>query len=161
MATILLTEQPDARYVELHTVRRRDRLRARFCTWKLDRALARGASPDSSPALSLRANRLIGREARCRLAQELRELPAHAARPPCRLEAGVPICRQGVLQAVGLLEELAARLEGREPVDASGVARVRVLLTNADSPLFDPVGAEAFVRATRMTVDALEHCVSV
>lgn len=161
MATILLTEQPDARYVEPYTVRRRDRLRARFCTWKLDRALARGASPDSSPALSLRANRLIGRNLRRRLAQELRELPAHAVRPPCRLDAGVPICRQGVLRAVGLLEELAARVEGRDPVDARGVAQVRALLTNPDSPLFDPAGVEAFVRALRTTLDSLDHSVSV
>jgi hypothetical protein len=161
VATILLTEQPDARYIEPYTVRRRDRLRARLSIWKLDLALARGASPDSSPALSLRANQLIGRNLRRRLAQELRELPTQAARPHCRLDAGVPICRQGVLRAVGLLEELAARLEGREPVDARGVAQVRALLTNADSPLFDPTGVEAFVRALRATLDSLEHCVSV
>lgn len=161
MATILLTEQPEARYVEPHTVRARDRLRARVSTWKLDRALARGISPDSSPALSLRANRLIGRKDRRRLAQELRELPPRAARPPCRLEAGVPICRQGVLQAVGLLEELAARLEGPEPLDARGVAQVRVLLTNADSPLFNPLGVDEFVRAMRAIVDALERWVPV
>ena len=73
----------------------------------------------------------------------------------------MPICRQRVLQAVGLLEELAARLEGREPVDARGVAQVRALLTNADSPLFNPTGVEAFVRALRTTLDSLEHCVSV
>lgn len=161
MATILLTEKPDARYVKPHTVRTRDRLRARLSTCKLDRALARGASPDSSPALSLRANRLIGRKLRRRLAQELRELPAHAARPLHRLDAGVPICRRGVLQGVGLLEELAMRLEGREPVDARGVAQVRALLTNADSPLFNPSGVEAFVRALRKTLDSLERCVSV
>src|SRR5581483_12164170 len=78
---ILLTEQPDARYVEPHTVRPRDRLRARVSTWKLDRALARGASPDSSTALSLRANQLIGRNVRRRLAQELRQLPSRAPSP--------------------------------------------------------------------------------
>jgi len=161
VATILLTEHPEARFVEPYTVRTRDRLRARVSTWKLDRALARGVSPDSSPALSLRANRLIGQRVRCRLAHQLRQLPPRAARPPCRLDAAVPICRQGVLRAGGLLEELAVRLEGGEPVDACGVAQVRVLLTNADSPLFNPSGVDEFVRATRMMVDALERCVSV
>lgn len=161
MATILLTEQPDARYVEPHTVRTRDRVRARVSSWTLDRALARGVSPDSSPALSLRANRLIGASARRRLAQELRLLYARASRPPCRLDAGVPICRRGVLRAGGILEELATRLEGPGPVDARGVAQVRVLLTNADSPLFNPTGVDEFMRAMRTMVDALEHCVPV
>jgi hypothetical protein len=46
-------------------------------------------------------------------------------------------------------------------VDARGVAQVRALLTNADSPLFNPIGVEAFVRTLRTTLDSLEHCVSV
>jgi hypothetical protein len=161
VATILLIEQPDARYVEPYTVVALDRLRACLSASKLDRALARGASPDSSPALSLRANRLIGRNVRRRLARALRGLSRRAARPPSRLDAGVPICRKGVLQAVGLLEELAGRLEGQEPVDARAVAQVRALLTNADSPLFDPSGVDEFVRAVKTTLAALERCVSV
>ncbi|MGN6169619.1 MAG: hypothetical protein ACTHQQ_15830 [Solirubrobacteraceae bacterium] len=161
MATILLTEQPDARYVEPHTVRTRDRLRARLWAWRLDRALARGARPDSTAALSLHAHRLIGRNVRQALARDLRKLPGDAAHPRHRLDPVVPICRRGVLHAAGLLEELAARLDGPEPVDACGVAQVRGLLRNSDSPLFNPNGADEFVRALRTTIDALKRFVSV
>lgn len=161
MATILLTEQLDAPFVEPHKVRPSDRLRARLWARQLECALARGAWPDSSAALSLRASRLIGRGFREALARELRALPGEASRPPNRLEPGVPICRRGVLQAVGLLEELAGRLEGPEPVDACAVAQVRALLRNADSPLFNSNGPEEFVRALQAMRDALERFVSV
>ena len=161
MATILLTEQPAAPYVEPHNVRPSDRLRARLWARQLESALARGASPDSSAALSLRASRLIGRDFRAALARELRALPGEASRPHNRLEPVVPICQRGVLQAVGLLEELAGRLEGPEPVDACAVARVRGLLRNGDSPLFDSKGPDEFVRALQATRDALERFVSV
>jgi hypothetical protein len=161
VATILLTEQPEARYVEPHTVRTRDRLRARLSAWRLDRALARGARPDSTAALSLRARRLIGRDVRQALARELRELPGDAVHPRHRLDPTVPICRRGVLHATGLLEELAARLEGSEPVDACGIAQVKALLRSGESPLFDPNGANEFVRALQTTIDAFKRFVSV
>jgi hypothetical protein len=161
VATILLTEQADAHYVEPHTVRTRDRLRVRLWAWQLDRALARGARPDSSTLLSLHASRLIGHNARQGLARELRDLPGQASRPRSRLDPGIPICRRGVLRAVGLLEELAGRLEGPEPVDARAVAQVRTLLRSADSPLFAPNAGDDFLRALQTTLDALERWVSV
>jgi hypothetical protein len=161
VATILLTEQPDARYVRPHTVCTRDRLQVRLWPWRLDRALARGALPDSSAALSLHAHRLIGRNVRRALARELRELPGSAAHPRSRLDPTVPICRKGVLQAVELIEELAQRLEGPEPVDARGVAQVRNLLRSAESPLFDLNGVEEFGRALQAALDALAGWVSV
>jgi hypothetical protein len=161
VATILLTEHPDARYVEPRTVRIRDRLRARLWAWQLDRALALGAWPDSSAALSLRAHRLISGHVREALTHEVRELLAQASRPRNPLDPGVPICRRGVRRAAGLLEELAGRLEGQEPVDACGVAQVRALLRNADSPLFDLDAEDEFVRAVQATLGALELCVSV
>jgi hypothetical protein len=161
METILLTEQPDARSVCPRPVRMRDRLRTRFCASQLDRALAGGASPDSSVALSLHAHTLIGPRVRRELASELRALPGEAARPRSRLDARVPICSRGVLSAVVLLELLADRLAGPEPVEARGVAQVRALLKGADSPLFDPSAALEFGQALQRTIDALERCVSV
>jgi hypothetical protein len=62
-----------------------------------------------------------------------------------------------VLQGVGLLEELAQRLEGPEPVGARAVAQIRVLLRSGESPLFDPNAAREFVHALRTTLAALER----
>jgi hypothetical protein len=161
METILLLEQPDGRSVHPFPVRRRDRLRARLCASQLDRALAEGTSPDSSVALSLHARTLIGPNVRRELARELRGLVREAGRPPSRLDARVPICRQGVLQAAAVLEELADRVAGAEPVEARGVAQARVLLRGADSPLFERNGALEFGRALERILSALEQFVAV
>ena len=49
-----------------------DRLVARLLAWRLDRALAAGALPGSSPALALRARRLTAYSTRLSMAKSLR-----------------------------------------------------------------------------------------
>jgi hypothetical protein len=66
-----------------------------------------------------------------------------------------------VLQAAGLLVELSDRLEGAGPVEARGVAQLRALLRNGESPLFDPNGADEFVGSLQTTLDVLERCIAV
>lgn len=161
MDTILLTTQEDTYFVRPQPIRTRDRLRARLFAWQLDRALARGAPPDSTAVLSLRAHRLIGPGSRRAVARELRALPRQAAQPKSRLDPGVPICRRQVLQAAEILAELADRLANWEPVDALGVAQLRVLLRDGCSPLFDPNPAHRLERALRAASDALECRVAV
>lgn len=159
MATILLTGQTDTSYVRVHPIGTSDRLRARLHAWQLDRALARGAPPDSTVALSLRAHRLIGPGVRHAMARELRALPHQAARAQNRLAPGVPICRRQVLQAAGVLALLADRLADSEPVEALGVAQLRVLLRDASSPLFDPNRARELEPELHAALDALDCCV--
>ena len=119
----------------------------------LDRALAGGAVPESEVALTLHARRLISPKMRRRLALLLRrivESSRRTARPPTR--------RPGhqVAQASADLLVLAERLECPEPVDARGVAQVRVLLGDGGGPLHANRNADDLVEAAREAVAALD-----
>ena len=124
--------------------------------WWLDQALARGVCPDVSAALSLRAHRLIGFEARRELSRELRDAVGRARRPSHPLDNGTRICATEVLSARRSIEALANRLDGWEPVEPAGVARVRLLLRDGVGPLYNEAYPGGLERAVRAATDALE-----
>jgi hypothetical protein len=117
----------------LRPVHLRDRIRARLRTMALDEQLAAGTSPESNVLLALHAARLCQPNQRRRLAGGLRTV-ARAAQEARRTKA--PINREGVRLALHQLEAVATRLETNEPVDVSGMARVRTLLADGGSPLY-------------------------
>ncbi|MGH2867428.1 MAG: hypothetical protein ACRDNK_07660 [Solirubrobacteraceae bacterium] len=121
----------------------------------LDQALAAGASPDSSGPLSLRAQYLIGAPARRDLARTLRRLVDAASRPFGPLSPGVPVCRRKVLASQGTLWDLANRLTSAEPVEARGVAQVRMLITG-DGPVYHRHAADDLQPAVQAALAALE-----
>jgi hypothetical protein len=148
MSTLLLAENWDTAYISWRRARRWDRLACRLGGSRLDLALARGASPDSSAALSLRAHWLIGMRTRATLASSLLRVVRDAqdsGHPYCR--SAVPVCRPGVLRCASLLAELSARLTAPGPVSARGVATVRRLLTDGCSPLYSSLDDGALDRA--------------
>jgi hypothetical protein len=122
------------------------RLVARWRTWSLDLALARGADPASSPALAARAAALVRPAARRRLAQSTLGAiaDAHEQRVDQTL---VLVARRAVRGAEPALRALAEALAGDAPVAARGVARVRLLLTDGQGPLYRDQGADELVRA--------------
>lgn len=119
-----------------------ERFVARARGAKLDRELATGISPDSSPALALRAQALVQPSTREALAQRVEQLVEEASRGriPRPSAARVPIRRAGVLDAADVLRVLIDHLRARGPVPARGVAQVRVLLTDGSGPLYYPGG---------------------
>ncbi|MEO6859515.1 MAG: hypothetical protein ABI323_13170 [Solirubrobacteraceae bacterium] len=138
----------------------RDRVRTRLWTHlhasRLDQALAAGASPDSSAPLSLRARDLIGAPARRDLARSVRGRVDDARRPFDPRSSGVPVCRRKVLASRETLWELADRLTSGEPVEARGVAQVRLLLIAGDGPLYHRPGAADLEPAVQAALAALE-----
>jgi hypothetical protein len=48
----------------------------------------------------------------------------------------IPICRAKILRSTETLEALADRLASTDPVDACGVAQVRLLLTDGSGPIY-------------------------
>jgi hypothetical protein len=129
------------------------RVSARLRVAALDRALAGGAVPESDVALTLHARRLISPTTRRQLAHALRGIvdsSRRAARPPARWPGA------HVAQAGSDLLALAERLERPEAVDACGVARVRLLLSDGGGPLHRNRDAHGLVQATREAVAALE-----
>jgi hypothetical protein len=141
MTTLLLAECEDTTFICARRLRLRDRICARLLEWRLDRLLAEGASPDSTPALSLRARKLIGLGARGELARSLRRIQADARRGRHPFDPTLPLCRTRVVECESLIAELTERLLDPAPVAARGVAQARLLVTDGSSPLYTRAGA--------------------
>ncbi len=156
MNLLLVNEGLDGTYLDVCRPRVRDRLVARLNAIALDRRLAAGASPDSSPTLALRAQRLRRPALRRGLGLCLRELVRDAERPRAVLSARAPISRHNVTRASADLLELADRLLSPEPVSVRGVARVRVLLSDGLSPVYWGRCQDDLVRVVRLAIAQLE-----
>jgi hypothetical protein len=154
MTTLLLMRGPDPRAVEVRRCGIRARLLARARARALNRALAGGASPDSSASLSLRAQALIGISRRVDLAGELRSIARTAGQPVRRFDPILPVPGH-VRLASDLVEEVAEMLEGPAPVQARGVARLELLLRDGAGPLYAPRGGPALRGALQDILDAL------
>lgn len=102
---------------------------------QLDRQLAAGASPQSSPWIGLRAQRITGRRSRGRVAGGLARALSRAEDITPGTAATWPH-RQEVFAARIVLRALDRRLRAPEPVMARGVAMLKVLLTDGASPLY-------------------------
>lgn len=114
----------------------RERVRARLFPWRLDLALARGVPADSRGDLSIRAHRLISLRTRQDLVTEIFAVLDEAMDPPPARHRVVSGCDVEVLVAAPLLQEIARQLAHPGPVDAAGVARIRILLHDGTGPLY-------------------------
>ncbi len=79
-----------------------------------------------------------------------------ASQPFVPLTSGVLICRRKVLASQETLWELADRLTSGEPVEARGVAQVRLLLIAGDGPLYHHPAADDLEPAAQAALAALE-----
>jgi hypothetical protein len=116
----------------------RDRLVARWRPRPLDRALARGISPEASAALALRAHRLTEPDRRHSIANALRSIlsEAHEGHRPAL--GRVMLSRARVKAARDELSRLADTLDEPGPVAAGGVAQAWILVTDGTGPLYNP-----------------------
>jgi hypothetical protein len=105
----------------------------------LDHRLAHGESSLASPELARRAKQLASIRCRHSLAAGLRRVVEDAERPARTMSAAVPIQRRAILRSRLEIERLAAELDGPEPVSLAGIARVQLLLTHGNSPLYAPL----------------------
>jgi hypothetical protein len=104
----------------------------------LDRRLAAGEAPSSSPELAYRAEQL--RSLRCRrsFAAGIKRILDAAEQPPRPFTAAVPVCRRDILEARADLIELGDLLWFEGNLQVRGLALLEPLLTSGDSPLFHP-----------------------
>jgi hypothetical protein len=156
MSTVLLTDLSQPSCIISERSGALTRLSAHLRSRALDRALAAGVSPDSSAALSLRAHTLIGTAARTRLAWTIRRLIEDARHPLHPLTPHVPLCRRKIIRSARTLEEVARRLQGDDPVDARGVAQLRLLLIGDCGALYDRPAADDLEPALQHALQALE-----
>jgi hypothetical protein len=137
LAMIVLVENDGA--FNGQRVHLRDRLRARVNGWSLDRDLARGASPESSLALALRARRIASPTTCRQLAKgvdRVRGIAEGQAQP--RWLGASRRWPTWVRGAGSELRALSDRLLVDGPVTAQGIAKLRLLLSDGSGPLYQP-----------------------
>ena len=131
-------------------------LRVQLHRGRLDHQVADGFGPDPIEDRALRARQMTARRARRRLARSLRARVKDLERPVAhQMTAAVPLCRRAVLPWRESLLGLAERLEGPDPHNPAGVARVLVLLTDGSGPLYNPAVADRMGDAVWWIADAL------
>jgi hypothetical protein len=131
----------------------RQRLSLRLQARNLDRALADGASPDSSEQLARRAQALVRADTRDEIAASLRRLTRGDGRPLSSRVGAVPARAEDVRRD---LERLAARLLEPGPLAPRGVALTQELLTDGAGPLFWTESADDLGARLRTVLEALE-----
>ena len=121
--------------VEAREATWRERILARLLARRLDQQLAAGRSPESSPLLSLRAQRLARPATRMALARAISRILREATTPLRRNQAplvDLHSVREVERDLVGLVDQLVAPA----PVSARGVALVHELLVDGSGPLY-------------------------
>lgn len=121
----------------------------------LDRELAEGVDPQSSPVLELRARKLVGPRGRKRIADGLARALRSATDTTPGITTALPPRARELLKARTVLTALDHRLRGSECVSAQGVAMLRGLLTDAASPLYQPSGPGELASRLRAAAAAL------
>jgi hypothetical protein len=123
--------------------------------FRLDRQVADGFGRDPIEDRALRASQLARVRTRRRLARSLRAGVKDAENPAAARLSAVPVSRRTVLSWRESLIGLAERLEGDDPVNPCGVARVLVLLTDGTGPLYNPEAADRMSDAVWWIADGL------
>jgi hypothetical protein len=139
--------QDDQGRLMLRRLRPWHRMLARCAASRLDRELAAGASPESSPGLAARAGQLTSMKARRNLAASVRRILAAAGDPAAvtvitARPARLPLARARIRQSAGPLAALAGHLAAPGPVPAQGVAMVSQLLADGIGPLYRDASAD-------------------
>ena len=155
MSTVLLADPADPDTLVIRRTTLRERLFARLHAFTLDLSLARGSSPDSTVALSLRAQTLHSVARRRQLARSFRRVLAGASTEAHPFDPSAPLARQEIEESRELVIEIIDLLESDGPVDARGVAQARLLITEGSSPLFRPSVTGVLEPSLRQVIDAL------
>ena len=114
------------------------RLRVWVTSLKLDRRLAEGALPGSSPELGLRAEQLNSARSRHALSSCLTAVVDASGCPPGPWTRAVPIAKPRVVEAAGPVVCLARDLRTLDDPPVRGVALASWLVCDGSSPLYDP-----------------------
>lgn len=114
------------------------RVLARLLGASLDRRLAAGCQPESSPLLAVRAQRIVAIGRRRELARDWERLLRTARRVHGTYHPARPVRSGQVIAAEAAIRELVRCVAAPLPVAARGVAMATVLLTDAGSPVYNP-----------------------
>jgi hypothetical protein len=129
---------------------------AHWFAGSVDRELAAGVSPWVSAVVERRAAQLICGRSRRRVAAGLARALRDSTRGPLSWTAVVAPDRHEVSAAHVVLKALSVRLGDDQPVDPRGMAMLRLLLTDGNGPLYQPIGPGSLGSYLRAAAAALE-----
>jgi hypothetical protein len=143
--------RPDAANVPLSM-----RMWARIFAGRYDHQVDRQASVVAGTPLAAHSARLASRRERQEMAETLTVLLQDAHRAPGirTKSARVPIRTAAVQQSEDVVHDVLARLLGPLPVQARGMARLRILLSDGRGPVYRS-GSGSFPAAMRGVLAAL------
>ena len=128
------------------------RVRARTRRLALDRALAEGADPSSSPLLAARAGQLVGRANRYRLAAALEHLALTADAPvrwrTAPRRGAVALNRPKLLELAGVLRQGGL-------LYARGIAILELVLIDGSGPAYSDPRGEGLARQLQLACAGL------
>jgi hypothetical protein len=133
-----------------------DRMLAHAFGASLDRQLAAGTEPETTPLLAARAQDIVSLPRRRALARDWEHLIKAAHRSRCTRSPAVPIQAAQIAAAEPAIRDLISRLTTPLPVAAQGVAMASVLLTDATGPVYrrrGPVTLDTAIAAVIAQLD--------
>ena len=122
---------------------------------ELDRDLAAGIAPQTSPEHACRAGQLLGRHVRLGLAGCIDGVIARAEHPPHWHSTALPIEAAGIRAARIELERLREALLDDACRSVRGVARAAILLQDEQSPIHTALADSTVAESARAAVEAL------
>ncbi|HUO40066.1 MAG TPA: hypothetical protein VMU34_20470 [Mycobacterium sp.] len=103
---------------------------------RFDRLICAGATARPARAFTLHVRRVTNTAQRQRLASRLSAVLIDARCGRVRVTPRLPLDRSAVVAAAELIGQVMARLQAPGPVDARGVAHLRLLISQAGGPLY-------------------------
>jgi hypothetical protein len=132
----MLFETADAAASRVVDVPLRVLVGARVLGASLDNQLAAGRGPETSHLLAARAQLIVSRSRRRRLAENWLAILSETRDAPGRRAAGVPLVRDRILGARSQIHELVEALLAPLPT-SRGVAMANSLLSDGTGPIYD------------------------
>jgi hypothetical protein len=153
--TTSLTEKPDWIPVTVHADAGWIRALARIRPTSLDRRLAAGEDTSTDRLLATRANLIVARHYRLRLADDWEHLLTSARQPSVPRSPRLPVQSTTILAAEYHIRELVALIRQPAHVEPRGIARASQLLTDGTGPLYNPRRTADLVPALRTATASL------
>ncbi|MCW2650347.1 MAG: hypothetical protein QOE41_4705 [Mycobacterium sp.] len=130
------------------------RVSATFFSARLDHQVESGAVAPAGSTLAVHAARLTSTRERERLARALRRIASDARNPNPGIRVGVAPHGAAILAVEDLVDEVTLLLRRHGPVRARGIARLRMLLSEGNGPLYRS-GRGSLAAAMRGVIAAL------
>jgi hypothetical protein len=136
-----------------------DWMLARILGASLDRQLAAGRAPESTPLLAARAQHIVAIASRRRLAGNWENLLQVAQGGHGSHHPAVPVRSDSIVAAEPAVRELVRCMTAPLPVAARGVAMATELLTDGLGPVYNPYSQVSLASALEAAIAQLDPAV--